>query len=209
MVASSSAIEHLRWALTPEIGPVLFGRLVERFGSAQAALGVGASQLEKIEGIGPTLSNRIARGQEQADVQSEVELAARHHVRILCRDDEEYPTSLRHIPDPPICLYVRGKLEAQDMVAIGVVGARRCTMDGREQSYRVGYQLASHGITVVSGLARGVDGEAHKGSLAAGGRTIAVLGNGLASIYPPEHKELADRVARQGAVVSELPMATI
>jgi len=204
--ASSAAIEHLRWALTPQVGPVLFGRLIERFGSAQAALGTPASRLTEVEGIGQATADAIARQRDGADVLAEVELAARHEVRILCREDEDYPVLLRHLPDPPICLYVCGRLEPEDGVALAVVGARRCTTYGREQSRRFGYQLASHGLTVVSGLARGVDAESHKGALQAGGRTVAVLGNGLSRIYPPEHADLAGRICRQGAVVSELPM---
>jgi len=207
-VASSAAIEHLRWALTPEVGPVLFGRIVERFGSAQAALGASAAQLERIDKIGSAKADAIARGRERADIRQEVALAAEHGVMILCRDDEAYPALLRHIPDPPICLYVRGRIEPQDAVAIGIVGARRCTIYGREQANRFGYLCASHGLTVVSGLARGVDGEAHKGAVAAGGRTLAVLGNGLTDIYPPEHRQLAERIAQQGALISELPMTS-
>ncbi|HOW70810.1 MAG TPA: DNA-processing protein DprA [Phycisphaerae bacterium] len=207
-VASSAAIEHLRWSLTPEVGPVLFGRLIECFGSAQQALGTSAAQLERVDGIGPTTADKIARGREAAEVEAEVELAARHGVRIICRDDAEYPRALLHIPDPPICLYVRGQIQPEDAVAVGIVGSRRCTLYGREQANRFGYQLASQGITVVSGLARGVDGESHKGAIAAGGRTLAVLGNGLSMIYPPEHQDLADRIVHQGAVLSELPMAS-
>jgi DNA processing protein len=207
-VASSAAIEHLRWALTTEVGPITFARLIDHFGSAQAALGASETQLRGVDGIGPTLSATIARSRDDADVQREVTLAAEHGVRILCREDEAYPVPLRHIPDPPICLYVRGTLEPADSVAIAIVGARRCTHYGREQAFRFGYQLAQRGMTVVSGLARGADGEAHKGALTAGGRTIAVLGNGLTSIYPPEHRDLADRVSESGAVVSALPMGT-
>ncbi|HPD30740.1 MAG TPA: DNA-processing protein DprA [Phycisphaerae bacterium] len=207
-VASSAAIEHLRWSLTDQVGPITFGRLIERFGSAQAALGAGVRQLESIEGIGPATAEAIARSRDRADVACEVALAARHGVRIICRDDEEFPAPLRHIPDPPICLYVRGRLEPTDALAIAVVGSRRSTLYGREQAYRFGYQLAQRGMTIVSGLARGIDGESHKGALAAGGRTLAVLGNGLASVYPPEHRELADRVAADGALISELPMTT-
>ncbi|MGQ9650392.1 MAG: DNA-processing protein DprA [Phycisphaerae bacterium] len=207
-VASSAAIEHLRWSLTDQVGPITFGRLIERFGSAQAALGAGVRQLESIEGIGPATAETIARSRDRADVACEVALAARHGVRIICRDDEEFPAPLRHIPDPPICLYVRGRLQPTDALAIAVVGSRRSTLYGREQAYRFGYQLAQRGMTIVSGLARGIDGESHKGALAAGGRTLAVLGNGLASVYPPEHRELADRVAAGGALISELPMTT-
>lgn len=207
-VASSAAIEHLRWALTPDVGPILFGRIIERFGSAQAALGARAAELERIDKIGAAKAYAIARGCEQADIRQEITLAAEHGVQILCRDDEAYPAPLRHIADPPICLYVRGRLEPEDTVAIGIVGARRCTIYGREQANRFGYLCASHGLTVVSGLARGVDGEAHKGAVAAGGRTLAVLGNGLTDIYPPEHQQLAEKVAQQGALISELPMTS-
>lgn len=207
-VASSAAIEHLKWALTPDIGPILFGRIVGHFGAAQAALGAGYHQLQHVEGIGPNTAEQIVHGPDPAMLQREVELAAERRVRILCAQDDDYPAGLRHITDPPIVLYVRGQLDPTDAVALGIVGARRCSTYGREQAHRFGYQLASHGLTVVSGLARGIDGEAHKGALAAGGRTLAVLGNGLAEVYPPEHAELADRICERGALISELPMTT-
>lgn len=207
-VASDAARMHLRWSLTPEIGPILFGRLIERFGSAGEALGAGVVRLQEVAGIGRASAERIARGRDEADIDAEFALAARHGVRILCREDAAFPEPLRHIPDPPICLYVRGELRRTDTLAIGIVGARRCTLYGHEQAYRFAYQLAARGMTIVSGLARGADSEAHKGALAADGRTLAVLGNGLARIYPPEHRELADRITRDGALISELPMAT-
>lgn len=207
-VASSAAIEHLRWALTPEVGPILFSRIVQRFGSAQEALGIGATRLQQVEGIGPQLAETIARSCAEADLQREIDLVERHGARVICRDDDEYPPGLRHIPDAPICLYVRGRIEANDAVAIAIVGSRRCSIYGREQANRFGYQLAGRGMTVISGLARGIDSEGHKGALSAEGRTIAVLGNGLSKIYPPENRKLADEVIERGALVSELPMAT-
>jgi DNA processing protein len=205
---SSAGIEHLRWSLVPGIGPILFGRLIERFGSAQAAMGAGATMLEQVEGIGRSTAGEVARERDRTDVSAEVELAERHGVRILCREDDEFPMPLRHIPDPPICLYLMGRLDRADALSIAIVGSRRCTHYGREQSYRFGERLARCGMTVVSGLARGVDSQAHRGALVAGGRTIAVLGNGLASIYPPEHADLAREIAGHGAVISELPMST-
>ena len=208
-VASPEAIDHLRWSMTPEVGPVRFARIVEAFGSARAALGAGAGSLARIDGIGQDTAQRIAAERDRVDVTPELELADQHGVRIICSADREYPVGLRHIPDPPICVYVRGRIEPEDAVAIGVVGSRRCSHYGREQAQRFGYQLASAGVTVVSGLARGVDSESHKGAITAGGRTLAVLGNGLATVYPPENAELAERiVAGHGAVVSELPMTT-
>jgi DNA processing protein len=205
-VASPAAVEHLRWALTPEIGPVHFGRLIEHFGSLHNALSAGVTQLQGVKGFGRSTAETVARGRDNADVDGEIQRAASHGVRILCREDEEYPPGLKQIPDAPICLYVKGHLERHDAVALGIVGARRCTIYGREQARRFGHQLAGRGLTVVSGLARGVDGEAHKGALEADGRTIAVLGNGLSTIYPPEHRDLADRIVRSGALVSALPM---
>lgn len=207
-IASPAAIEHLRWSLTAEVGPILFGRIVEHFGSAQAALGAGVHTLQAIDGIGPILAERMARSRETADVDAELALAERHGVRIICREDDEFPRLLRHIPDPPICLYVRGRIDTEDALAVAVVGARRCSIYGREQAQRFGHQLANRGLVVVSGLARGIDGESHKGALNGGGRTLAVLGNGLGTIYPPEHRELAARIAENGALISELPMTT-
>lgn len=207
-IASPAAVEHLRWSLTAEVGPILFGRIVEHFGSVSAAAGAGMQTLQGVDGIGPVIAGAIAGSREAADVEGELALAERHGVRILCREDDEYPRLLREMPDPPIVLYVRGRIEPRDDLAVGIVGARRCTLYGREQAYRFGYALAQRGATVVSGLARGVDGESHKGALAAGGRAMAVLGNGLATIYPPEHRELADRIAESGAIISELPMKT-
>lgn len=208
VIASPAAVEHLRWSLTAAVGPILFGRIVEHFGSAQAALGAGVQTLQGVEGIGPVLAERMARSRDDAKVERELALAEKLGVRILCREDDEFPRLLRHIPDPPICLYVRGQLRPDDWLAIAVVGARRCTIYGREQAFRFGHQLGMRGMTVISGLARGIDGEAHKGALTAGGRTLAVLGNGLANIYPPEHRELAVKVAENGALISELPMTT-
>lgn len=203
---SHAAVEHLRWSLTPEVGPVLFGRLMNHFGSAARALGASVTQLEQVEGIGRTISTTIARHRDNVPLEAELALAERHGVRIICREDDEYPPGLKHIPDAPICLYVKGRIEKHDAIAIGLVGARRCTIYGHEQARRFGDQLGARGLTVISGLARGIDGEAHKGALESGGRTIAVLGNGLATIYPPEHAELAGQIIQNGAVISELPM---
>lgn len=208
LIASPAALDHLRWSLTAEVGPILFGRILEHFGSAQAALGARAQTLQSIDGISPALAERMARSRENADLDAELALAERHGVRIICREDDDFPRLLRHLPDPPICLYVRGRLSPDDWLSVAVVGARRCSIYGREQALRFGHQLAARGVVVISGLARGVDGESHKGALNAGGRTLAVLGNGLGTIYPPEHRELAARVAENGALISELPMTT-
>ncbi|MBI4717113.1 MAG: DNA-protecting protein DprA [Planctomycetes bacterium] len=207
-VISATAVHHLRLHLIPDVGPIRFRRLAAYFGSPEAALAASRGELLRVEGIGPRLAERIcaARGSDAAE--REVERAAQLGIRIFCTEDAEYPQALKHIPDPPICLYVRGRLEAEDGVALAVVGTRRCSHYGREQATRFGELLAQTGFTVVSGLARGIDSAAHRGALAVGGRTIAVLGNGLASVYPPEHHELAVQIAGSGAVVSEFPIDT-
>ena len=126
--------------------------------------------------------------------------------RIVGTADEDYPKPLQHIPEPRTCLDAGGRLGEADALALAIVGTRRCSHYGRGQALSVGELLAGEGFTNVSGFARGVDGYAHEGALRAGGRTIAVLGNGLSEIYPEEHADLAERVVESGAILSELPM---
>jgi len=129
-------------------------------------------------------------------------------VRAITWEDPDYPSLLREIPDPPPLLYVRGTLEPEDSWAVAVVGTRRASVYGKEVTRRLVTDLARSGITVVSGLARGIDGVAHQAALEAGGRTIAVLGCGVDRVYPPEHRALARRIVEQGALVSEYPLGT-
>ncbi len=188
------------------IGSTRLRRLLETFGSLERLWQAEAAELRQVEGIGAQLASRIvaARGFDKA-VQQECALAQRGGARIVTLEDEDYPTMLRAIPDPPLVLYVRGTLPAQD-TAVGIVGARLASLYGLQMAQRLGYDLGLRGITVVSGLARGVDGAAHRGALKSGSRTVAFLGGGLSRLYPPEHRELAEQIVRQGAVVSEYPM---
>jgi DNA processing protein len=206
---TQAARTHLRWALIDGIGPITFGRLLLHFGSAEAALGVSAAQLQHVKGIGRESADRIARQRDSADVQTEIDAAVRHGVRIICQSDEGYPEGLKRIPDPPIVLYVKGDLRPVDSVAIAVVGSRRCSIYGSEQARRFGELLSGGGFTVVSGLARGIDAFAHHGALDAGGRSIAVMGQGLREVYPPENRALAERMLASGAWISELPMQVV
>jgi DNA processing protein len=127
-------------------------------------------------------------------------------VEVVVRGSPGYPTPLEEIPDPPSLLYLKGKLESRDQLAIAIVGSRRCTPYGLRMAERLATALARTGFTVISGLARGIDAAAHRGALKGGGRTIGVLANGLAQIYPPEHDELAREVTESGAVISEMPL---
>jgi DNA processing protein len=178
--------------------------LLERFGTCAAALAAPAEQLRQVPGIGPRLCDRIRRAGE-IDVDREIELCRQHQIDIIPEADRRYPGLLREIPDPPGVLFRRGDSLPGDQLALAIVGTRHATRYGLRQAERLAGGLARAGMTIVSGLARGIDAAAHRGSLDAGGRTIAVLGSGVLRVYPPEHAELANAIVRQGAVLSELP----
>ncbi len=131
---------------------------------------------------------------------------AQANVSALIWSDDAFPPLLRQIPSPPALLYVRGSLAASDQLAVAIVGTRNATAYGRGVTRRLAADLAASGLTVVSGLARGIDAEAHRAALGAGGRTLAVFGCGLNVIYPPEHRQLAQDVAAHGALISEYPL---
>lgn len=197
---------YLRMHLASGVGPIRLKKLIEHFGDIDKVLAASAGALQRVDGIGPKVAEGILQARDDAGVENEIKRAKECGVRILCREDADYPQPLLHVPDPPTCLYVRGELQPTDSVAVAIVGTRRCSHYAREQAMRFGELLAGAGFTIVSGFARGVDGFAHQGALRAGGRTIGVLGNGLAHIYPEEHAELAEKVCQSGALVSELPI---
>ncbi len=199
-----------RLHLTNRVGAVTYKKLVRAFGSPEAALAAPESRLSEISGIGRKIAREIssARSESAERAEEELELAREHGVSVLTLDDEDYPRALHTIYDPPLVLYVKGEITKRDGLACAIVGTRRASYYGRSQAERISGHLAGLGFTIVSGLARGIDSAAHRGALAAGGRTIAVLGNGLAKIYPPENTDLAGEIALSGAVVSEFPMAT-
>lgn len=201
----------LRLTYAPGLGPVLIRRLVECFGSASAALRASPAQLTRVRGVGDTMARRIVDGlRDDSDMQEELELAGRLGVRIVTAIDADYPPLLRQLRDAPPVLYVRGELDAaQDRHCVAMVGSRACTSYGVEQAERFAATLAQAGLTIVSGGARGIDGAAHRGAIRIGGRTVVVMGCGLAHCYPPEHAELFDKVVEAGgAVISELPLST-
>jgi DNA processing protein len=192
--------------LVPGAGPQTCRALLERFGDAARILDAPASALRAVPGVGPKLADRIARARREFDPTAELDLCRQADVRVIPRGDPVYPSPLENIPDPPCLLYCRGALAPRDELAIALVGSRKCTPYGLRVAERLAASLARVGVTVVSGLARGIDAAAHRGALKAGGRTLAVLANGLAAIYPPEHEDLAREVADSGALLSEMPM---
>jgi len=200
---------YLRLHLADGIGSILFRRLIEALGGVEQVLAAGPGQWRKVEGVGEKTTAGIAAVTD-AQVAEELALASQRGVAVVCLEDEDYPKALKMIHDPPPVLYVRGRLEAGDAVAVGIVGSRHCTHYGLEQAERFAQLLARAGFTIISGGARGIDTAGHRGALAAGGRTIAVMGCGLCHAYPQENAELFDRIVAEGrgAVISELPMRT-
>ncbi len=188
------------------VGPTTFAKLLKLFRSIDRALGASVSELAKVNGIGFKTAERIARSRDKFDPQKELASAAKLGVWIINAADKRYPPPLRQIYDPPPVLYVKGTLTRADSLAIAIVGTRRCSTYGAEQASRFGHVLASAGFTIVSGMARGIDTAAHRGALAAGGRTIAVHGCGLGNVFPPENKKLLGLTAESGACLSELPV---
>jgi DNA processing protein len=192
--------------MVPGVGPLTGRALLEQFGTAGRVLDASPAALREVAGVGPRLAGRIAGARREHDPAAELELCRQHGVRPVSRADPAYPPPLTTIPDPPPLLYLRGTYEPHDALAVALVGSRRCTPYGLRTAERLAASLARAGLTVVSGLARGIDAAAHRGALKAGGRTLAVLANGLADVYPPEHADLAKEVAAAGALVSEMPM---
>lgn len=202
----------LRLSLTPGLGPVRVAAMIERFGSATAAFDASPAELKGIGRLGDAGARKVAEGLRRSEQLAfeEDALAQSLGVTIVPKGSQGYPTTLACLPDSPPVLYVRGEIrgDSDDRFGVAIVGSRECSAYGVEQAERFAGVLASSGLCVVSGGARGIDSASHRGALRAGGRTIAVLGCGLSMCYPPENAELFDRIARQGAVVSELPLRT-
>jgi DNA processing protein len=198
----------LRLQLPPDGTPGRVRRLVHACGGAAAALEASVEEIAASARLERATAERWRSEFLKADAEREIGAARTAGATIVLHGDPHYPEALRFIEDAPIVLYVRGALRAEDAVAIAIVGARRATSYGRIQARRLARDLAGIGSTVVSGMARGIDSEAHRGALDGGGRTIAVLGCGIDVVYPPENRRLRDAIAESGAVVSEFPTGT-
>lgn len=183
------------------IGPVRFDRLLAAFGSIRAAWDAGQADLARVLDR-RSLESLIAY-RRSADPESDYAALRTEGIDVVTLRHESYPDLLREVPGPPPVLFLRGSISLEDRRAVAIVGTRRLSSYGREMARTLARDLAQAGVTIVSGLARGVDGIAHAAALDAGGRTIAVLGNGVRSVYPPEHRQLADRIAARGAVLSD------
>ncbi len=191
--------------MTGDIGSRRLARLKEVFGSPEKACQAGYDLLVRIEGITKLCAQKIAQIQLKR-VDEELAKAKAHGVRIVTSGQDEYPSWLRQIPDFPIVLYVKGTLDLKDEQAIGIVGSRKASFYGISCAGNFARELAYRGLTIVSGMARGIDTAAHTAALKAGGRTIAVMGSGFCRVYPRENIGLAKQISESGAVVSEFPM---
>lgn len=201
--APNELVDDILLSTVDGVGPLTAERLIAYFGSASEVLRASRRDLERVEKVGPTLARKISQAREACDVEALIRFCEENGIEIVAFRDARYPERLREIDNPPRLLYVRGSFAPEDRTAIAIVGTRGATRYGLDQARRLGRELAEAGFTVVSGLALGIDGAAHRGALEVGGRTLAALGGGVAKVYPREHEDLARLVANSGAVFSE------
>lgn len=196
----------LQLNLIPGLGPRMQSLLLARFGNASAVFRANGAELLEVDGIGPKISSAIVKHRAMTQAREEYAECRERGVELRFHNQPNYPRILGQIHDPSPVLYVRGTLLERDELAVGIVGSRQCTMYGRMQAHRFAARLATAGITIVSGLARGIDAAAHRGAIEVGGRTVAVCAPGLKQIYPPEHQGLAEEIAKAGCLITESPL---
>ncbi|MEA3459824.1 MAG: DNA-processing protein DprA, partial [Chloroflexota bacterium] len=189
------------------IGPVRLRRLLDHFGDLEAAWRASSHELQEARLDRRSLAN-LLKTREEISLDKEMEKIERRGIKVLTWEDDAYPARLLNIYDPPPMLYLKGEILPQDEWAVAVVGTRGATVYGKEAAREIAGGLARNGITVVSGLARGIDSQAHRAALEAGGRTIAVFGSGIDIVYPPRNRKLAERIIKRGALLTEYPLGT-
>ena len=204
---SNETISLIHLNLIQGVGLKTVQILRDVFGSMERALQATPDELRKTEQLSPAVQDLLIRKPVLYPIERELELIHRYGCKVVTLYDPVYPPHLKEIETPPFVLYVQGQLIPEDALSVSVVGSRNAKDYGRKVSYRLSYQIAQRGLTVVSGFAKGIDTAAHRGAVEAGGRTIAVMGNGLSLIYPAANKDLAEKIEASGALVSEFPMA--
>ena len=192
-------------SLVSGVGPHVRRALIANFGSAQAVLQATTDQLQSVPGVGFKLAQAISNACNDIDVLAEIDRCRRNNINIVTLDDDGYPRALLEIPDPPYAPFTQGTLMPHDGLAIAIVGTRHATHYGKRIADRLATGLSRAGLTIVSGLARGIDSVAHRAALQSGGRTLAVLAGGVMNVYPSEHAELAREISKAGALISEFP----
>lgn len=193
--------------MVPGIGPKRFEALNAHFGSVREAWHASSGDLEDA-GLDRRSLKSLLSERTELDLDAQVEQNLEAGITVLTWDDAAYPPLLKQIYDPPFVLYTRGELLSSDEWAMAVVGTRRASAYGREAARQLAGDLATNGVTIVSGLAQGIDSHGHRAALDAGGRTIAVLAHGLDSVYPPQNRSLAAEIVEQGALVSDFALGT-
>lgn len=205
--AMSDTKFRVAFTLVKGIGAVRLQALLDTFGDAESAWKASAFELVSA-GLSAKLAERVVETRNSFDLDQYMEKLQAQEIEILTWDDSSYPAHLKQVDQPPPVLYLKGQITPEDAWAVAIVGTRAVTSYGRQVTEEVATTLAHNGITIVSGLARGVDAIAHSAALKAGGRTLAVLGSGVDRIYPPEHRGLAEKIAIQGAVMSDYAPGT-
>jgi len=194
--------------MTPGVGPRVTARLLEHFGSAEAIFDAPRRELALLR-LTPETIESIAKRELHARAEAEIEKVRKLGGDLLVLDDGVYPALLRETYDPPVTLYMKGAwAECLERPCIAIVGSRRCSTYGQNAALMLSRELAQRGVTIVSGMARGIDAAAHRGALEAGGRTVGVMGTGLDQIYPRDHKKLAEEILNKGALVTQFPLGT-
>lgn len=200
-------LSTLAISLIEDVGPLRYRLLIDAFGAPDAVFKADLKSLTAVDKITLPIARRILSKETLKLAEEELKKAEKLGIKIYSQDDEEYPYELKNIPDPPIVIYVSGELKKTDYFSVAIVGTRRATNYGMSVAKKLSQELSAVKITTVSGLARGIDTEVHKATLAVNGRTIAVLGNGLCYYYPPENRRLQLKIAESGgAVISEFPL---
>lgn len=203
--SQTSFRDRVHLACVPGIGGRTRRMLVAAFGSPAAVFAASTDALQRVDGVGMKIVASIRENADGRFADETLRLCERENVSIILEGDADYPRLLATIPDPPAILFVRGAFAPVDALSVAIVGSRHANAYGRRITEQLAGGLVRAGYTVTSGLARGIDAAAHCGAIAAGGRTIAVLGSGVLNIYPPEHDQLAEEVVAHGALISESP----
>ncbi|MET0263625.1 MAG: DNA-processing protein DprA, partial [Rariglobus sp.] len=189
----------------PNIGPITLGRLLSELGQdPREVFTVGSARLEEVRGVGPAISGTVANWQQHFDLVREEERMATAATTFITQADADYPRLLKEIDSAPIGMYRKGNYDFS-LPSVAIVGSRRTTLYGQSVAKKLGADLARLGFCVVSGLARGIDTAAHEGALSVGGKTVAVLGNGIDIVYPAENLALYRKIEETGAILSEFP----
>jgi DNA processing protein len=203
--ALSNQAYWLGLSLVPQLGTVRIQQLLRSFGTAQAAWEATEKELRDV-GLPEQVLNSLLKSRKNLDLAAEIRKVEAIGASLITWDDSQYPENLRFIPDAPVLLYLRGQLYPTDMKALAIVGTRKASRYGLDAAQRMAYWLASQEVTIISGMAMGIDAAAHQGALDAKGRTIAVLGSGIDKLYPRENEKLAHAIMAQGAIISEFPI---